>query len=332
MLTCTHCGSAIELPAGFDRPKVRCACGHYVEAAAVAKSAPAKTVAPKKPTDVPTIAVKPKPKAAKLLHKAEPHDHRPSFDVEAGGVPLLAGTQDDEDDQPYAVPGTGLKKCLQCRGEVPLDATFCIHCGSDYKTGVKAGRVIQPMLGEWGEGFPRSTRFGILAGMQVLNFFGVILTVVEQGSNFFSFGTLLSLMLFQLFNVALQLFLVGTYDTLIVKRDAKNRTTLTRIRRIGFYPMKPMKFDWKESTHLGIAGSTNSGFMEWYICIYLLLLFCLPGLLFYWFVIRPPRFQVTTMDVYGSTQEILFRTKDRDQAEEIAAFTRDTTGLSYRTS
>jgi len=331
MPTCTHCGNSIALPVGFDRPKVRCACGYYVDVpAAKRERSPNKVAATVAES---TVADQPKPKppaAVKLLHKLEPHDHRPAFDVEPGGIPLLAGTQDEEDDQPYAVPGTGLKNCPQCRGELPLEATFCVHCGTDFKSGTKAHSVKQPMYGVWSEGLSRQTRFSILAGMQVINFVGFALTVLEQRGNLFNAGTMLSLMVFQAFNLGLQLFLVGTYDTLIVKRDSRNRTSLTRIRRIGFYPMKPEKLDWKESTHLSIIGAVSAGFVEWYFCIYLLLLGCLPGILFYWFIIRPSRCHVHTMDVYGASQEVIFRTKDRDQADEICTFTRDATGLSYR--
>lgn len=326
MLTCTHCGSAIELPAGFARPKVRCACGYYVEVPAAQREAPAVA----KPVDVPTVPVKPKPKAAKLLHKVEQHDHRPAFDVEPGGVPLLVGSEDEDDAKPYGVPGTGLKKCPECRGELPLDATFCVHCGIDVKTGAKAGSVKQPMEGVWGEGFTKQTRLQLFAGMQVLNVVGAVLGLIEQRATLFSIGTLLGLFFFQLFNLAVQMFLIGTYDTLIVKRDSKNRTTLTRIRRIAFIPMKPMKLKWKESTHLAVVGASASGFVEWYCALYLALFACLPGILFYWFVIRPPRFHVHTMDVYGATEDVIFRTKDRDIAEEVALFTRDASGLKFR--
>ena len=56
----------------------------------------------------------------------------------------------------------------------------------------------------------------------------------------------------------------------------------------------------------------------------------LPGILFYWFCIRPDRFHVSLCDVHGSTNEIAFRTTDRDQADEICRTINDATGLWYK--
>ena len=57
---------------------------------------------------------------------------------------------------------------------------------------------------------------------------------------------------------------------------------------------------------------------------------CLPGLLFYWFVIKPDRFDVVLCDLHGSTDQVLFRTTKRETADEICRTINETTGLAYR--
>ena len=50
---------------------------------------------------------------------------------------------------------------------------------------------------------------------------------------------------------------------------------------------------------------------------------------FYWIVLRPSRFEVNLCDVYGSTDEMIFRCEDREQSEEVAKTIADATGLFY---
>ena len=51
---------------------------------------------------------------------------------------------------------------------------------------------------------------------------------------------------------------------------------------------------------------------------------------FYWIVLRPNRFEVNLCDVYGSTDEVAFRSQDHKEAEEVATTVADATGLFYK--
>ena len=55
-----------------------------------------------------------------------------------------------------------------------------------------------------------------------------------------------------------------------------------------------------------------------------------PGVLFYWIVIRPERFQIDLTDSLGVTQQTIFRSTDREQAAAVAHFVQDATGLHDR--
>jgi len=295
------------------------------------------TVRPVRPARKATVAPSPMAadpvpaRAAVVRPAANPIDTRPQFDVPSGGEPLLRGTTDEDDDQPYAVPGTGLRPCPQCQFQLPLDAVLCVRCGVDLRTGQTANRVKQPMFGQWAEGFTPQRRLQIISVLLVLNTIATFFLILENRKFLGDLSFWISWLIYQLFNVGLQCFLVGSYDTLTVERNAKGRTTITRQRRIAFLPLKPEKVAWKDCTHLSIIGTTQSGLVEWFLFFYLLLcMFVVPGLCFYWFVMRPDRHQVQLLDVYGSSQDVLFRTKNRDEAEDVAHFVADATGLSYR--
>jgi hypothetical protein len=285
---------------------------------------------PKPPSPPPPVArPRSRREPPKVRPQANPRDHRPVFEPEEGrGQPLLPGSQEEDDDRPYAVPGTGLVNCPKCKGELPIDSTLCVHCGLDLSTGAKADRVFQPISGEWEEGWPFHLRLALFAGMQVLNLVGFILGIVSDGT--YGATSLLTHGFFQVLHTVLQAFLLGSYDTLALRRTARGQATITRTRRLLFYKLPPEKINWKDSHAVGLVGTHDPGVFAWLICIYLLLLGCFPGILFYLLVIRPERVHVHLCDVYGSTDEIVFRSKSRDQAHEIASLIGEATGLWYR--
>ena len=338
-LACPNCGETVALPESFDRAKIRCpGCGSYaavppgLRAAAppevhdrpAARPVAAKAV-PRATVAAPAVQAAAAAEAPVAKRRIDPRDTRPDFTPdEPAGVPLLAGTRDEDDEKPYAVPGTGLLPCPHCRQDLPLNATFCVHCGKTLAGGEQAERVHQPMSGTWEEGLPLRKRLYILAGLQVLNFFGAVLTLATQN------GGIVEVTFFNVFHVALQCFLVGSFDTLTVTRTAKGKATVLRQRRIGFYKIAPEKIPWRESTNLMVTGSQQSGLVEWFTFAYLLGLGCLPGIAFYFVVIRPDRFQINLTDALGVTHETVYRSTSRDDAVAVARFTQDATGLFWR--
>lgn len=272
-------------------------------------------------------APRPKPKkAAKVMPQADPQDARPRFDTEGAdtGTPLLDGSQDEDDDKPYAVPGTGLKRCPECRGELPLSATLCVHCGTEIETKKKSTRTFQSINKQWDEGWGLQLRLQMLVAIIIVDVVAFLILWFKGELGFFEgFIGMLP-------NVALQVFLLGSFDSLAIKRTPKGQATLLRTRRIGFFEFPPSKLKWKQSEGIGIAGSHNPGVFSWLICAYMALFCIIPGVLFYWFVIRPARFDVNLCDVYGSTDEVVFHTQDRTQAEEIASTISEATGLMYK--
>ena len=300
----------------------------------------------------PTPAAGRKPREARP--QADPRDFRAKFEPDdpdyPGGAPLLKGTREESDDEvlPYTVPGSGLQKCPECRLELPLDATLCVHCGSDLATGEKAGRVFQPITAEWHEGWPPLLRIQIFVGFQIVNLIAAVLLMATGGATFDAAGVV-TMVMTQAFQIGLQAFLLGTYDTLQVKRTAKGSAAMTRVRRIGFFKLTPVKLPWKNSSMVGIAGA-DVGLFPKLLCLYFFLnsffyalsafvsifmlgmaaIYFAVAVGFYWVVLRPSRFEVNLCDVYGSTDEIAFRCESRDQAEEVCGVISEATGLHYR--
>lgn len=377
-VVCQNCGESVLLPEGYARAKIRCpGCGYYAEvppnlrtadpppdrmreddpafAALTDDSPPQPPLARKVPQSAPPPK-KPVPRAKPSAH---PDDPRPSFESdEPSGPPLLAGSQDHDEDaygeevQPYAVPGTGTQPCPHCRGQLPLDATLCVHCGKDVATGVKVKRKYQRIDRTWEEGWPWMLRMQIFIGLQVVNVIAAALLVATGSglATFTNFTGLVTLISANAIQIALQGFLMGTYDTLLVTRSEKGKSSVVRFRRLFFVPLAPTKLSWRNSHAIGIAG-TDIGLFAKILCLYFMfeaVIFGLAGVFyapaslglaaiyavtaagFYWVVIRPTRFEINLCDVHGSANENAFRSESRDQAEEIATTIAEATGLMYK--
>ncbi len=294
-LDCQSCGQKVDVPEQHTRPRIRCgACGYYVDVPAAMRGRAEEPVA---------VATKPAKKKREVPN-------------------LISGTQHD-DDNPYSVPGDPTKKCTGCFKEIDIDATFCVFCGVDFASGKKAKKKYEAIDRTWESRWPRELRLKVLFALMLIN--GVLATIaVVRG------GSVVGGFVFILMQGGLQAFLIGTYETLRVQRTSKGSATITKLMRIAFVPTQPLKLDWKASQGVGIIAIHQPGIVEWITFIYLLFCGVLPGILFWYFVMRPDRFHISLCDVYGSTNHIAFRTTDRDQAEEICRTINDATGLWYK--
>ena len=328
-INCNSCGGKVVVPAGHSRAKIRCNhFGYYAEVppdqrstldedGTPATAAPALEVATAK-TDT---SVK---KKKKVKRAADPRDNRPQFeDEEPTGPYLLEGTQDEDDDKPYAVPGDGTKLCPDCRVKLPLDAKQCVHCGIDLITKKKPKKSYEPIEKEWEPRFPLLLRLKVIAALQLVNVLMALYIISGANSPFFAFVSLL-------IQGGLQAFLVGTFQMVGVKRTADGQVTITKTWRIAFIRINSVPVAWKKSHGMGIIATYDPGLLEWFTLVYLLLLFLIPGILFYWFIIRPERFEVALCDMYGSTDDILFRTTNREEADDVCNVISNCSGLMYK--
>lgn len=328
-VTCQNCGGRVDVPAGHTRAKIRCpGCGYYAEIPpdlrGVAGPAdddpppapPARTARPPAPPPTPAVDDILRPGVARPVRPAA------AKPVPVDPPPILEGTQEEDDDKPYAVPSDGTKTCPECRGRIPFDATFCTRCGTHIRTGWKPKKQFEPINRTWEYRWPLKTRLGIFLGFQVVNLVLALAVSKAAGSPllaFFSLGL----------QAALQAFLVGSYETFTVRRTAKGQATLTSTWRVAFIPLVPSKLRWQDSHAVGISGTSEAGLVAWGMFIYLCIFTCLlPGLVFWYFVIRPDRFDIVLADVYGSTNLVAFRAITWDEAAAVVEVIRQATGLA----
>ena len=362
-IVCGNCGGKVPLPAGYSKAKIRCGnCGYYAEVPPDQRSAappddePAppspKKVAPNPPPAPPNpVTDRPRKKKAKLddppakpvaRRRADPRDTRPEFVGEEGaGRPLIQGNQDEDDASPYTVHGSGLKDCPHCRGQLPLDALFCVHCGESLdeentRPG-KAKRTYTEIDETFVEGWTLTTR-GIIFGVaQVVNVFVVLAGMAagsldkQEGESKFDPVSLGTVAVVSLFHTALQAFIIGTFDALTVRRTDRGQATLVRNRRIAFIPMQQEKIKWKKCAGVGRLATHAGDVFAWITAAYLFFcLFCLPGILFWWFVLKPDRYDVVLCDLYGGIEETVYRGKGKEQADRVAEVVSEATTLELR--
>jgi len=352
---CGNCGGKATVPPGYAKAKIRCEhCGYYAEVPPEMRAVAGAEPEPETPFDeprrpairsrgIPEIEDDPAPAVAKRAPakpltakpQRDPRDHRPEFEEQIGvGVPLLEGDEIEHDGElatPYAVPGIGLKSCPECRGELPLDATFCVHCGWELvgERKLKSQREFTEIDETFHEGWAPAFRLQVFIALQFVNVLLMILGMVATGQKFNDITNLGTNVVMNLFNVGLQAFILGSFETLRITRDPKGRCTLLKTRRYLFVPIAPFKIAWKRSSGVGIMATHNPGVMAYLIGLYLLMMGCLPGILFYLFVLRPERFNAALCNEYGGSDEVILHCRNREQAEQVTRTIAEASGLRW---
>ena len=336
---CHGCGQRVEVPEGCTRSKLRCPeCGVFNElpkgdraaakptrtqnaepddayAALLEPGPPVARPAPPEedPAGVYAFQEEPKPKPAP---KAEP---KPPAKEEEREV-LVHGTEDD-DGNPYQVTGdVPTKTCPECDQKVERRAKTCVHCGFHFESGKKAERTYQPINRDWESGWPLQKRIVAFVVLQVVNFVTLVAALIGGQRTGLSFVIIL-------FSVGLQAFLVGTFDRLSLTRNQKGKVVITRTWRYAFIPRLPDTVRWKEHETILIVRENEFDLIDWVMAFILLGYGCLPGIAFWWFVIRPDKFTVFLCKDHGSPETPLIKTQNEELAKEIQTVVSEATTI-----
>jgi len=253
--------------------------------------------------------------------------------AENTGVPLLKGDGEerlDGPDTPYTVPGTGLKPCPECGGELPIAATFCVHCGTPLigPDRQPVRRKYVPIDREWIDGWApqfRRTLFFVLLGV---NAAAVLLGVWIRGDNMKLGSVWLENLALSIVPVFLQAFMLGTYGTLRVIREREGRCQIWRTWRFAFFPLKPKLVSQEGCAGTGFVAQ-QQGFAEWAVFAALLALGVVPGLVFLAMVILPTRCNTVIVDENRGTVATLLRSKSVAEATDAAKITAEATGFTW---
>ena len=337
-LYCRGCGQRLEIPEGFAKAKLRCGeCGVYTdlppelrEQLATGKpvSKPGPTAAAQTPQpeaeadEAYTFLEEPPPPRTTAPAPAAP----PKADSETNllEVPerevLVQGTEED-DLNPYTVHGDAPTRiCPECDKRSDAKSKVCVHCGFNFETKAKAKRVYEPVRREWENGWPVQKRLKLFMCLQIINFFMLVASLF----NGYAFCTALAAVVI---TVALEAFLTGTFEKLILNRDSKGKIKITRIWHYGFFVRPPINVRWKEHETVSVVQSNEFSPVDWAFAIILLGYFIVPGVLFWWFVIRPDKFTVYLCKDHGYPETPIFRTTNESLAREIQSDVSDVTTL-----
>ena len=223
---------------------------------------------------------------------------------------LIQGTE-EEDFNPYTVPGdAATKRCPECEKKTALHDKVCAHCGYNFETGEKAVRTFQSLSYEWEGGWPLQKRAFVVIALVVIDFVSLVALTIAgvKGS------TPIGMMIFTVF---LQAFLCGTYEKLSLSRTQKGKVTMKSQWRVAFVPRPPQTVKWKEYESVTIIHSNNAGFIDWAFGLILFLYAVVPGVLYWWFVLRPDKYSVMLCRDHGFPEIAIFRTLSEERAKEV---------------
>ncbi|MBI3411439.1 MAG: hypothetical protein HY040_24185 [Planctomycetes bacterium] len=180
--------------------------------------------------------------------------------------------------------------------------------------------ALAPLAKSWDTLWPLATRRKFFFAMLTLN-------VVLLPVGWLLFGSLPASLSAVVLNSLLQAFLIGTFDRIDLVRKANGKVSLTRTWRVAFCQLQPTRIRWSEFESVGSRKIHEPHFEDWYVGLLLLLGGLIPGILWYWFVIRPERIEVIMFKDHGFPDTVLYRGVDESKVEEVAQTIMDVTGL-----
>ena len=306
-ITCSACGTILGIPkAGIPADGLTCNwCGYVTPAPAV----PTESASPSDASEQSTPAAHEAPQPAPPKKKRKGLQHK-------------WGDDEDDDGQAYDLPPAEIKtrRCEACGKDVDFKSLVCIHCGYDTAKKEKVERTFSPVDREWESGWPLQRRLQGFVGIVALDLITFVMIIVVDGSAVAGLcGTV--------FFVALQAFLVGTYEHVRIRRNRKGQVEIIKTWRIAFVPMAPQKINWKEKLGIAFGHYDDTTILDWIILIVLLLSTCIGGILFWWFVFHADRFYAALTRDQGYPDVYLYRGLSDAKAREICQIATDTTGL-----
>src|SRR5205823_1349681 len=150
-------------------------------------------------------------------------------------------------------------------------------------------------------GWPLSKRLAMLGCIQVMNVGTIVFGMIVGG------GTFIGSLSATLFYIVLQAFLIGTYDSVRIRRNEKGKADIIITWRVAFIPQKPKKINWREHEGVGVGLYNESSVMDWFIVFMLLPYLIIPAILWWYYVIQTDRFYTALCRDRGYPETYLYR-------------------------
>jgi hypothetical protein len=348
---CHGCGQAFSVESGYARNKIQCpSCGVICpiplggakERPRPAAPAPAPEpensdledeslswLLQKGPELEETAPAPPKKKPRKHRDNAVPQGSATPFDDDPEGrrrhqperkhPPTVSN--DDDNADPYTTADRDLPICPKCRKQMEEDAVVCVSCGFDVRKRKKIAKSYEVIARAWDSTLSLRTRMicaGLVSGFVLM--LGLIVNLVDESD------PVPFLMWFPLFNLGL-VFVLGTFERVILIRNDSGRSTLTRQWRVCFLAIRAKDYSVRGYGSIVTAQLAETSLWEWFIFSSLLFSGVLPGLLFWYFVIHKPYFYVALTQDHGHPELFVYRGRSEQQMRDVRDTLIKATGL-----
>lgn len=242
--------------------------------------------------------------------------------VSEGDRHVLVAATDAEDGLPYAVMGDKpIPRCPSCDRPFLEDETVCSTCHYDRALGRRTPRAVVPFDQTWDAGLSFRIRFAAFLACQIVNAILAWLATSAAQNIPRTLGGWAVLS-------AAQAFVLGTYDRIRITRSVRGKVSIIKTMYVGFFPLAAKTLDWKEPEEVAVRYS-DIGLLEWIMLFVLLGYGILPGVLWWWFAIRPGRVTAALTKDRGAVVHQLYSGSDVEKAQEIAMTIHKLTGMPY---
>jgi hypothetical protein len=341
---CHGCGQRLDVPAGYQRRKMRCPhCGVICELPEPGKAAGPAPRPARRPAapDLEAAAeeILLRPPAAGEGPDAEPEDRRrrsPPAGIKpaaertgmrparpgAAPPPPVEGEGLEGEDGYGVVGGLEEPKCSGCGKPLAPNVVVCAACGFNRQTGKKPPKVYEPLECRFEAGWPLQTRVLIFIAFEALVLpLGLACALMIDEVPGFVFCWLLG--------TAMAAFLLGTFDRVDLARNKRGRVTLTKTWRVCFVPRPTESIRVSEYEGIVSGQTRDVEFWDWLILFVLLPVGVVPAILWYCYAINRNSFQVALAKDHGYPDVILYRGWSEDHMRHVARTLSEATGMPW---
>lgn len=206
---------------------------------------------------------------------------------------------------------------------LPPDSVLCVRCGFHLKKRKKIARTYQPIERVWETTASYSTRLTIFGIVEAAALGVGLVGVFGSGADLGVFiGSFLGL-------TAMLAFLLGTFDRIHLRRDARGRVQLTKTWRVAFFARQPKTTDVRG--YGGIASGRHRPISPWdaWLLYFLIVFGIIPGIIWWYLVFYKITYHVSLTRDHGHPVYLVYSGGSEKQMKEIAYTLRDASGLRY---
>ncbi len=223
---------------------------------------------------------------------------------------------EDDTSDPYGMAYTGEQPCPSCTRPIPVEAVLCPGCGFDLQTRAYKRKTYEPVHRVWETGWSLGRRIVLfLIGQAVAIPLDVLAARTLDDGNFLIGPWLVF--------SGITSFLLGTYARTELARSESGRVRISQTWRICFIP-RPTRAIRRSKYEGVVSGKARApDFWDWLVLVILLVSGLVPGILWWYFVIRPDSYFVALARDHGFPDQTLYWGWDQQQAGDMAKVLRE---------